>query len=343
MIPFCILAEPRSGTSFFNRCLNAHAAVHSFGEILVGHSRPEVFHHYWLRQIEKDPSRISLEDVHEIFDSYVTQLFAGRSEKALGFDIKHHQLEWKSDLLHVLARKRFRIIHVVRRNHLRQHVSRLLEQPGARDDAAGGKVRIPDPRTLAATLARLKARAESCNRLIAEYFPHLELAYEELIDPTAHFLTRAVAEQVFGFLEVPPLLEAPAEPLRRVAPDRLRHAVLNYAEVVEALASTEFAALLDDPEWDTQNLDLHRELGLAEDTPETDLGARIQHYLRAHQASPLDPEPCYQLALAYAAAGQMQRARDMFEQVFALNQDEGRRDFYAQAHALLFGGENAPA
>ena len=341
MIKFCIFSEPRSGTTFFNRSINFHPEVQSFGEILPGHESERSFHKFWLDQIDKDRSKISLATVGQVFDSFIRTLFSNRQERALGFDIKYYQLEWKRDFLDVLQWEKFRIIHIVRTNILKRYVSWLLHLPENRDSLhrpmhttsvqEPALIAISDPENLAARLEHYRNTIAGYARLFADNFPCLTVRYESMIDPAKNFLTREAATNVFDFLGVPPLEEAPRNPLK-MNPDKLRYSVLNYAQVVGALAKTEFRDFLDDCEWDTQRIALHNELFLGHLAANDDLGASLMHYLRASAVDPLDAEPYYYLALTYANTGQFAKTKAMFEKLFACCQDEKRLEHYRHAH-----------
>lgn len=344
MSKFCILAEPRSGTTFFNRSINFHPEVRSFGEVLPGHRSSNGFHHYWLEQIKHDPARISLQYVSDVFRDYIRDIFAGCDETGVGFDIKYYQLEWKSDFLHVLARERFRIIHIIRTILLKRHVSWLLHQPNCREAANRPmhatsytppvRVNVPEPRRLVEILREYERRVGYYKRLISENFPHVDVLYEEMIDPKKNFLRPRVSRRVFNLLDVPMLEEAPCNPLRKMNPNLLRLSINNYHEVVESLLATPYERFLDDPRWDRENLDLHKELFMGTNAPDPAL--RIKHLRNAVSVNPEDTEPYFQMGLQLYRDGRPNRALDMFGRVFSLCSDPEMQAYYEYAAAELF-------
>jgi LPS sulfotransferase NodH len=139
--------------------------------------------------------------------------------------------------------RRYAVIHLQRRNLLRQHLShqRLMAESRAR--WCGSPAVSNGGVTLAAE--RLVERFEQHSRAVdalraffAEARP-LEVAYEDLLDDPAGEQAR-----ILRFLDLPP---APLRStVQRPAPRPLREAVINYGAVARALAGTRWAALLDE-------------------------------------------------------------------------------------------------
>ncbi|WP_029896142.1 sulfotransferase domain-containing protein [Desulfohalovibrio reitneri] len=348
MVRFVIFAEPRSGTTFLNASLNAHPDIRAFGEIMPDHTEPHHFHHYWLKQIERDPSVISLEHLPQVFRRYLRYLASRRRRKAVGVDVKYYQLEWKNDFLPVYKAENFRVVHVVRRNLLRRHVSWLLHQPEIRkalkrpmhatETINRVLLPLPNPNELPQLLNEARARIDHYQRIFEDNFPCLTVDYEAMIDPETNYLTAECQQRLFGFLEVPPLREVPVNPMRKINPAQLRYSLSNYDEVVAALKDTPFRDLLDDPGRDVAELPFHQHMGRGHRAAESDLPAALRHYLQAAELAPRDPEPIFHTALVYAATNRRDKAMDLLERVLDLCGDDQMRAFYAKARETLAGG-----
>lgn len=344
---FVIFSEPRSGTTFFNASINFHPDILSLGEILPGHVREEGFHYFWLQKIQEDPGAISLEHVAKVFQSYIRNVFSSRKERALGFDIKYYHLEWKSDFLNILKAENFHVIHVIRRNILKRHVSWILHQPENRNllnrpmhttqSVNPVLLVMPDVAGLAATFEQLENRLAYYSRLFSSNFPCLTVNYEEMVDAGTNFLAPETQEAVFRFLGVAPLQETPSTPLRKMNPNKLRHSILNYHEVVAALAGTRYRDFLDDSAWDVAHLAFHQEMALGHQMAGSDLGAALGHYLKASHMVPDDAEPYYQMALVHAATKRHAKTAALFEKALALATDPQMRGLYQHSWDLLQG------
>ena len=71
--------------------------------------------------------------------------------------------------------------------------------------------------------------------------PHIEVTYEDLVRDSHNF------DAVFEFLSINRESGAPQSQLTKLARGNHSEIIGNYAEVKDALAGTEFAALLNDP------------------------------------------------------------------------------------------------
>lgn len=345
MIKFCILAEPRSGTTFFNSCLNRHQDVHSFGEIMPGYQSETDFHHYWLQQVQQDPATLLLEGVNKVFQAYLRNVLSNRPEKALGLDIKYYQLEWKRSFLDVLEAEKFKIIHIIRRNFLKRYMSVLLHNSTIRDalgrpmhtsrEVSPTLVIVPDAQKLPALFEGLERTINEYQAVFDSAFPCLTIGYEEMIDTDTNFLTPIVADTVFDFLGVAAMAETPTSPLRKMNPDKMRYAIMNYYEVVEVLQETRYRDLLDEPQWDVECKDLHKELFLGHQEFDRDVPKAMKHYMNAMTVDPSDSVPYYYMALVYGLTSRPDKMNDMLEKAVSLCTDPQMRVQYEKMSRIL--------
>jgi LPS sulfotransferase NodH len=163
---------------------------------------------------------------------------------AIGFKLMYSQLTRISrPLMPALWLKRVRIIHLIRRNALDVLLSK--EAGAARE----GRLHARDGDTVeqvrlnldTATLLRRmtlheRAIAGARVRFKRVGLPYTEVVYEDLAADESGFVS------LFEFLDVEP---APvSSSLQKLNPSSHEELIENYGEVREALADTEFAALL---------------------------------------------------------------------------------------------------
>ncbi len=164
----------------------------------------------------------------------------------VGFKLMYSQLRRYPEILPYLLRKRVRVVHLVRENHLDVLISFALKREigkahvlDAKDRPRETAVELPVA-ALPRTLRWLEFKHSSARLLLrASHLPHLAVTYEELgCDPTGF-------EDILRFLGVS---DGGGEPRSSILKTRLggqRDVVANYDEVAETLATTRFATLLD--------------------------------------------------------------------------------------------------
>ena len=251
MIPFVLLADRRSGTTLMIDYLNNTRRIHCWKRVF-GIEKPTAderrrgqasrFYFYrtarpW-RRIRYYLARGSL--LAEFLDREVLVPREGRD--IIGFRLTYDNALHYYQVLELIRRRRWRVIHLIRHNVLKTYISfhtaRLhrLEHPRAGDRVRPVRLRV-DVDDMLRELDRRSARIDTLRRAVAAV-PHLEVGYEELsADP------QGCAGRILPFLDAEP------EPFRsdlvKINPDRLRDVVENYDEIAAALAGTPHARFLD--------------------------------------------------------------------------------------------------
>ena len=256
-----LVASTRTGSSWLASLLDSHPAIRFHGELF---------------NLEAAPLR-ALHDPLAYLDE---QLVDGAGAAVVGFKLLQHQarlaylndflaeldagresrVDWRQyfplrpltaamapalpGLWDALRRdRRYAIIHLTRRNLLRQRLSheRLMARSRARWSAAA-------PPTDAVTLApeQLGAAFDQHARTVDElraFFAgcrRLEIVYEDLVADPAGDQAR-----ILRFLDLP---HAPLHPPARPHPRRsLREELANYDDVARALHGTRWQGLLEEP------------------------------------------------------------------------------------------------
>jgi hypothetical protein len=220
---FVLFSQGRTGSSLLESLLAAHPEVH--------------------RSIEILSKRRRLADLHRFLDA------ASRRSRhpVWGAKIKVDQLEFQGvdppAFLATLATSGWRLVHLWRRDTLRQSVSHFVRRH------RGHAHRKDDrPETLrlriepSALLGQIESRLERLARERAALrdLPHVEVVYEDdLLRAERHQLT---ADRLFAFLGVAP---APVSTdFRKVTPSDLPSLIENWAEVRRAIGASPHASLL---------------------------------------------------------------------------------------------------
>lgn len=315
MRKFLLIAEPRSGTTFFNSVLRRHPGCVLTGEILPGIKGDNMFHRFWLKQIGKDASAILLNRIKPIFNDFLADRErAAAGASCFGVDIKYYQAEWKMDLLEVLVKRGDRAVHMVRRNLLRRHVSWTLHKPAVREKLQRplhtttpqppARLALENGPELVRVLERMQANVDRWRSILSANFPMLEVVYEDILDQEANSLTRESLDTLYDYLGIEDRRYDLASSLTKINPTLLRHSLANYHDVVETLLGTPFEPLLDDPATDAERLEAYRALAGAEAA----LGAgrheeAMAGYMRARAQTPDLPEAVFGLGLTALAMG----------------------------------------
>lgn len=239
---FLIWTTQRTGSTVFWRTLGHHPRIEAHGEMFLPEMTREDSYASFLgasrwRRLERwlSPSRSVAR--------YCDRLFAGGpGVDAVGCKLMYNHLS--PPLEAWIDRARPKLVHLVRRNHLKLLASRVAAErrglyhlePGA--DVPADRVAL-DPREVATRLERI-AREVERGRAFTAGRDAMEVAYEDLLAEREATYTR-----VFTFLGVP-APEAPLpEPLRKINPDSLPELIGNYDEVRRSLEGTPFSAFLE--------------------------------------------------------------------------------------------------
>ena len=187
---FVVVAHQRSGSTFLGSVLNAHPQVRIRGELFLDkkYRKKDFFYNFWLSKMAADAANVTLsrqpELIHEYLNTIMSQI-AGNC--AMGIDVKYNQLRVLPKLMQVMDELDFRVIHLIRKNILKTHVSYLLnikkkelgrKAHGSRKVPAV-KIPLPADKTL---IDRLKAKRDEIDyhrQILRGQFDYLELSYED--------------------------------------------------------------------------------------------------------------------------------------------------------------------
>jgi hypothetical protein len=243
---FCTLTFPRSGSTWFMSLLHSHPQIGTYGEQFLDRIPKLAWYNELFLPGERfcqfrDSTRwIRPWSTFRYLETLIGN-FSGEYD-ALGFKLMYQQLLRKPEILLKMALDRYRVIHLVRENHLDVWISGLITRKRGK---AHSKEEIDTPMVHldpSLLLMRLKSKERVLGRarFILRILPLsvLEVTYESLRENTEETLNT-----VASFLSTEPYTgyESPFKKIS-TAPDWER--IENYEEVKRVLAGTEFEGLL---------------------------------------------------------------------------------------------------
>ena len=223
---FVVFAQGRSGSTLLTELLNSHPQVYCADEILT-----------WKR---RDPVR------------YASACSVGHRVDTYGFKVKIYQLkdaqgmEDPGAFLRRLHEQNWRIVHLQRRNVLRQALSSMVaEQRRIYHEPAGSNDSLPVRVDAVELLRRSDERTRFCveeARALAA-LPHLRLTYEtDLLRADDHARSAGAVFRFLGLSEVPVTTRT-----RKIGDKSLSQLLDNAEEVEVAVRGSAYAGLLDEP------------------------------------------------------------------------------------------------
>lgn len=251
MEKFVLLADRRSGTTLVIDCLNNLPRVNcekrAFG-IDKKIKNPTKDNHnglfflyregVWKRQLRFFLQRRAL-----IWDFLNDEIFlAGQSEDIRGFRLIYDKAEQHPEILKSLKGTGTKVIHLVRENILKTHISfksapiHKMHHPRKGDEVNHVLLHL-DPNTILFELQKRLDRIEHKRSLIHD-MPNLEVSYEEFVRDR-----QAQAARIQPFLGMDEILPFESD-LVKINPDRLEDVIDNFEEIRDVLTGTKFEKFL---------------------------------------------------------------------------------------------------
>jgi hypothetical protein len=174
--------------------------------------------------------------------SYLTRLCG--APHTVGFKLMYGQLRRYPEIMAFLAFRRVRIVHLVRQNHLDVIISEeLAKLTGASHVPAGRQYQVPkvhlDTATLADRMRRRNRRPQQARWLIRlSACPHIEVAYESLLEGDHEFA------RIATFLQIEGGARRGESVLAKRGSQSHRDSISNYDEVRDALSSSRYSGML---------------------------------------------------------------------------------------------------
>ena len=252
-----ILTSQRSGSNFLEHCLDSHGEIQCFGEILLGIGR--------LHPLESpkmlDRLRLARLTWTYVFsgaalwpDRVINDAFTRTDKATVGFRCMYNQLARSRRALDCLLERRdMKVIHLRRKNLLRQYISR--KQMHNRQAKLGKmashttkqitvpRVYVPPEKALAA-MRQFVSDGKRFDELFGGH-EKLNINYEDLFENGG--LRPSSGKSLCEFLgvEATPM----ASNLKKMNRQRLEECVSNYDDLSSTLHETEFSELLTSEDY----------------------------------------------------------------------------------------------
>lgn len=250
---FVILTTQRSGSGWLRDVLDRHPEITSYSELFLEYGRgfmdsarhgPDDIEYFesWFPERFGGGGRIARARAARPF---LGQLYESGANRAVGFKLMYSQMRRNPAVAAYIARRKLRVIHLVRTNSLDLLISDATSKARGQAHAWEGeevkqaKVSL-EPRTTITQLRKLELQKAIARRFLRVCrLPTLELRYENLMSNAEGF------KDAVAFLDVSrewsPI--SSMQRLNRVAKEDL---VENWSELSEALASTRYSRFIAD-------------------------------------------------------------------------------------------------
>ena len=237
---FCIITTQRSGSAWLISLLESHPEIKAFYEIFLdswaGDEHLSSFQNYDKRNFGLRP---------EITWRYLHQLetYPG-SHNTIGFKIMYNQLGRHPELLLKFIQDDYKIIHLVRENHLDLAISSAsMRQNGLIHTTKKVKTKAIalEPKKLMKDLKKTELYLGFMRGLLNVLpLTNLEITYDQLVRENEQTLL-AVA----GFLGVATTGYQPKSDRQKVNKGTYREKIINYEEIENLLTDTKYAKFLN--------------------------------------------------------------------------------------------------
>jgi hypothetical protein len=266
-IKFCIITTQRSGSTWLQELLSCHPHINIFGELFLwGRNRfewmknslPEVYYNH--HTTSKSESDIQLERSMPKYKDYKTnhafklrpwsiwqylELLENKVDypHAVGFKIMYNQLLPRPEILIKMASKNYKIIHLIRQNHLDVFISKSsMKHHGLvhiKDDIDPKKVTLDTTSLLQKLTFRDSMISTARQTLNLLPCPLLEVTYESLYSSRDDVLNSIVK-----FLDLQDMSVDYMSDLRKINKGLYHEKIENYEQVKNVLLKTKFKNLI---------------------------------------------------------------------------------------------------
>ena len=244
---FVIVALQRSGSAYLCTMLDSCPQIRCFWECFLSKGREDFQFATYLKRagssietflkLPPHPRKVQLE---RYFKDVVYRPKSG--VLISGFKFMYDQTFVFPDAIQWLQNKNVKVIHLIRRNSLKQFLSwEIRSRRGVSHSYVPLKpVQVQvDCKNLIDKLSEMEEQKQRFKELLSSAFDSIEVYYEDLTENLSDQLGR-----LSTFLEVQ--VKEVSSPLVKLNSNQVEELVSNYEEVASSLANTEFEPLLVD-------------------------------------------------------------------------------------------------
>lgn len=242
---FCILTTQRTGSSWISSLLDSHRGVKVYNEPFLYIAKRPLWKEATLPTFFDFNTRSRLPRPLTTFN-YLAMMQAEAAEHAqsVGFKVMYNQIIQFPELLAAIILKRYKIIHLIRKNSLAVQLSVLrATQHGVfhTTDSADTLPLHIDPQLLIEKIKKCERKVSTFQKALSLLpVPVQEVYYEELVE-NSHDTFRRIGT----FLAIPDLdTSVLKSDFKRVSQGTCKERIENYPQVANALATTPYAWML---------------------------------------------------------------------------------------------------
>ena len=244
MKKFVLVGTQRSGTTFIRHCLNSHDNILCHGELLFRNYPDEEGYFKRKQKLFAGSVRHMLLR-KSMLKNYLDNYYSHPGYEAIGFKLMYSQARWLPYsfpyALTYIKNNSLSVIHVIRENVLKTYLSREIairrKLYHAKSKPDIKKIDL-DTTTLLKNLKKIKSENDWWRNNFSQE-NYLALSYESFVSNKEQESRRLL--EFLGIAEYQELVSSNV----KIASDNLSDVIENYTQVVECLASTEFAYCLD--------------------------------------------------------------------------------------------------
>ena len=250
MRKFVVAGVQRTGTTLITTSLNSHPHVHCAGELFkmtkASWNHDVIDGGY--RTFRDASLGLRMKDLflrNRLVPGFLDQFFERPGFDAIGFKLmlNHTRSDRFPMVLPYLIKQHVSVIHVLRENVLRTHVSRLMASHRRVYHMTERPTELPKLSVplddLETRLKKIAADADTIYSLFHGHVPYLSVSYENYLRNS-----QFENERMLTFLGLPQ--RELHSPLVRINPEDLPQTVANWEQVSKRLQDTPFAKFLKD-------------------------------------------------------------------------------------------------
>jgi len=248
--PFVVVTTQRSGSNFFEDCLNSHQEIHCRNEIFIQNrfsGELGEFYSFCSEKIKEQPRYLLPNERENLLKTYLGDIH--NDGCISGFDLKYGQEAVSNQFWDILVQMNYKAIQLIRANILESLISQYTLSAYNREGTRGG-VKIPVEQQLVDLLDKRFATIYQYTALLKGVFQKQFMItfYEELLgmqDSKSH-ISSDLAIKIQNFLGCENIKALETQQYRKKRGVAIEQQVVNSDSVLSTLKNSRWNFLLED-------------------------------------------------------------------------------------------------
>ena len=244
MTNFIVAGTQRSGTTYIRHCLNSHDNIICHGEVFQKRYKDDDGYYAYLEKSHLRKVRHYLFR-RGIVNQYLDQLYEKTGETSVGIKLMHNQIQYIPYAFPMavsyIKKNNIKVLHVVRRNVLKTHISRVTAMKRnmyhAKQVQQIVKINI-DISDLVSQLKKIDYENIAWQNIFGAG-DYMRLVYEDFVS-----CKEVKTKEILDFLEVGTHQQLHSNNVK-INPDDMRDLIINYNEMADCLTGTDFEYCLE--------------------------------------------------------------------------------------------------